>query len=293
MPSMCIKLCKFIPFFLLFLTACDYHNGDQTMTPTTIKIKVGESGTQFLQRNNLPTKGHIDKQPAGVNFYEQDWSTKSPGTVMVEHGIYSFQVPYALGVMGAEDVKQMVGFEQINIRAGITAADTIMHDEARQKFMTLLQQLLKLGWKPLISYQDPRLTGEQAYIYSEQENYYFGTPVNYIPTLEQWMRIDSGDWQFYADDIFLKINFQRDSKRMNPNEPGAYLFSFELISKEAKAKNQFEGDDREHWQDLWIDKIKSMKKERYAKEKGLIQRGFTIYTEYQEPKIHPADPVEP
>jgi len=290
---MCIKLCKFIPFFLLFLTACDYHNGDQTMTPTTIKIKVGESGTQFLQRNNLPTKGHIDKQPAGVNFYEQDWSTKSPGTVMVEHGIYSFQVPYALGVMGAEDVKQMVGFEQINIRAGITAADTIMHDEARQKFMTLLQQLLKLGWKPLISYQDPRLTGEQAYIYSEQENYYFGTPVNYIPTLEQWMRIDSGDWQFYADDIFLKINFQRDRKHMNPNEPGAYLFSFELISKEAKAKNQFESDDREHWQDLWVDKIKAMKKERYAKEKELIQRGFTIYTEYQEPKIHPADPVEP
>jgi len=264
------------------------------MNPMTIKIKVGEAGTLFLQRNNLPAKGHINKQPAGLNFYDQDWNTNAPGTVIVEHGAYSFQIPYALGVMGTEDVEHMsAGLAEFNISAGITAADTIMHDEARQKFMTLLQQLLKLGWKPLISYGNPRLTGEQAYIYSEQENYFLGTPVNYIPTLEQWMRIKSGDWQFYADDIFLKINFQRDRKHMSPNEPGAYLFSFELISKEAKAKNQFEGDDREHWQDLWVDKIKALKKERYAKEKELIQRGFTIYTEYQEPKIHPADPVEP
>jgi len=284
----------FILILLLLVAACEKHTEGDTMTPTTIKIKVGEAGALFLQRNNLPAKGHINKQPAGLNFYNQDWSTVTPGTVIVEHGAYSFQIPYALGVMGTEDVEHMsAGLAEFNINAGITAADTIMHDEARQKIMALLQQMLTLGWKPVISYEVPRLTGEQAYIYTEQENYFLDMPTNYTPTLEQWMRIDSGNWQLYADDIFLEIGFNRDSKRMNPNELGAYLLSFELISKEAKAKNQFEGDDREHWQDLWVDKIKSMKKERYAKEKELIQRGFTIYTEYQEPKIHPADPVEP
>src|SRR6187551_94527 len=294
MLSMFTNMRLFILILLLLVAACEKHTEGDTMTPTTIKIKVGEAGALFLQRNNLPTNGHITKQPAGLNFYRYDWNPSARGTVTIEHGAYSFQIPYALGVMGTEDVENLnAGLAEFNINSGMSASSLIMHDEARQKIMALLQQMLTLGWKPVISYEVPRLTGEQAYIYSEQENYFLGTPVNYIPTLEQWMRIDSGDWQFYADDIFLKINFQRDSKRMNPNEPGAYLFSFELISKEAKAKNQFEGDDREHWQDLWIDKIKSMKKERYAKEKGLIQRGFTIYTEYQEPKIHPADPVEP
>ena len=176
--------------------------------------------------------------------------------------------------------------------AGITASDTVLHEEARQTFMTLLRKLLSLGWKPVISYNYPRLTGEQAFKYYEEDNTY-GVPPNYTPTLDQWMRIDSDDWCLYADNVFLEINFQRDRARMNPNEPGAYLFSFELRSKEEFAKANFQGEDRDHWQDLWVDKIKSMKKERYEKEKELLRRGFTIYTDYEEPKIHPADPVEP
>ena len=117
-------------------------------------------------------------------------------------------------------------------------------------------------------------------------------PADYAPTLEQWMRIDSGRWYLYADDVFLEIKFRRGVESKDPTM-ASYLFSFGLHSKEEEAKAQFEGENRDHWQELWVDKIKSMKKERYAKEKELIQRGFTIYTEYQEPKIHPADPVEP
>src|SRR5690606_18215546 len=97
-------------------------------------------------------------------------------------------------------------------------------------------------------------------------------PPTYSPTLEQWMHLSSPSWNFYAEDVFLEINFQRDSKRMNTNEPGAYLFSFTVYSNVEEAKANFFGDDRDHWQDLWVDKIKAMKKERYAKEKELIQR---------------------
>lgn len=263
------------------------------MTPTTIKIKIGESGDQFLQRNNLPAKGHIDKQPAGLNFYEHDWSTKALGTVNFEHGEHSFQILHVLSVMGTEDIDFMEeGLSKFSVNAGITATDTVPHDEARREFSKLLQKLLALGWKPLISYEDPRLTEEQAYIYAEQENYYFGMPANYTPTLEQWMRIDSGRWNLYADDVFLEISFRRGVESKDPSMQ-AYLFSFKFTSKGHEAKAQFEGDDREQWQELWVDTIKSLKKERYAKEKELIQRGFTIYTEYQEPKIHPLDPVEP
>ncbi|RYY74917.1 MAG: hypothetical protein EOO52_11395 [Gammaproteobacteria bacterium] len=263
------------------------------MNPMTIKIKVGELGAQFLQRNNLPAKGHIDKQPAGLNFYEHDWSTKVPGVVKVEHGTHSFEIPFALGVVGTEDADKISdGIADFSIRAGISPADTIMHDEARKEFVTVLQNLIRSGWKPFIAYEDPRLSGEQAYRYYEEDNYY-AVPINYSPTLEQWMRISTARWYLYADGVFLEINFQRDSSKMNPNQPGAYLFSFNLQSKEEKAKAQFEGDDRDHWQDLWVDKIKSLKKQRYEKEQQLVKRGYTIFTDYEEPKIHSADPVEP
>ena len=107
------------------------------------------------------------------------------------------------------------------------------------------------------------------------------------------MALDFAYWRLYADDIFLKITFSRDSKRMKLTEPGAYLFSFNLLSKEQKAKANFSGEDRERWKDLWVDKIKVMKRERYAKEQALVKRGFTIATAYADPRIHPADPVEP
>ena len=263
------------------------------MNPSIIKIKIGEQGAQFLQRNNLPAKGHINKQPAGLNFYEHDWSSNARGIVNVEHGSYSFQVPYALGVMGTEDIEHLDdGLTQFNFHAGMSATSPILHDEARREFIKLLQKLLALGWKPFISYSHPRLLGKEAFSYFEENPYTFSPPVNYSPTLEQWMRIDYDDWSFYADDVFLNIKFRRGVESKDPTM-AAYLFSFELHSKEEEAKSQFEGRDRDRWQDLWVDKIKSLKQERYAKEKELIKRGYTIYTEYDEPKIHPLDPVEP
>ena len=293
MQNMYINMKKFILFFIFILTACNNHEGEQVVNQASIKIKVGDLGEQFLHRNNLPAKGHVNKQPAGINFYRYDWNTKSLGMVFVENGSHSFQIPFALGVMGAEDVSRVAdGITEIDVSAGIYATDTIMHDEARRKFIVLLQNLTKLGWKPVIAYEDPRLSGEQAYKYYVEDNYY-AFPLSYSPTFEQWMRISTARWYLHADGVFLEVNFQRDSSKMDPNQPGAYLFSFNLQSKEEKAKAHFEGDDRDHWQELWVDKIKSLKKQRYEKEKELVKNGYTIFTDYEEPKIHPADPVEP
>ena len=266
--------------FSVLLNACDRQPEESTMNPSIIKIKVGEQGAQFLQRNNLPAKGHIDKQPAGLNFYQYRWPVTNQGAVMIEHGIYSFQILHALSVMGNEDVDHSdAGLAKFRVGAGITAADTVLRDEARREFIKLLQKLLALGWKPFISYSHPRLLGKEAFSYFEENPYTFSPPVNYSPTLEQWMRIDYDDWSFYADDVFLNIKFRRGVESKDPTM-AAYLFSFELHSKEEEAKSQFEGRDRDRWQDLWVDKIKSMKQERYAKEKVLIKRGYTIYTKY-------------
>lgn len=280
-----------VVIFFLLIVSCDQIAGEIPMN--TIVVKIGESGENFLRRNKLTDRENVDKQPAGLNFYEHGWSTKTPGKVLVEHGQYSFEIPFALGVTGTEDTESLVnGITDFQVRAGITAADKVLHEEARQEFIKLLKKLNSLGWKPFVFYQSPRLSGENAFKFSQEDGSY-GLPLNYFPSLDEWMLIGVGRWYLYADDVFLKINFRRDRKLMDPAMPGAYLLTFDFQTAIEHAKSEFEGDDRDHWKELWVDKIKSLKKERYEKEAELTNRGFTIYTEYEEPKIHPADPVEP
>lgn len=261
------------------------------MNPATIKIKVGEQGLQFLQNNNL-SQEHVNKQPAGLNFYRYRWPATSPGAASIEHGPHSFKIPHALSVMGTEDVEHMdAGITTFTINAGITAAETVAHEEARQTFINMLQNLLKLGWKPLIFYNYPRLNGEEAFHYYEEDDTY-GIPPDYEPTMEEWMRIDFDNWYLWTGNQFLTIKFRRGVEGNDPKQ-SAYLFIFTIHNGEEEAKANFEGEDRERWQDLWIEKVKSLKKERYEKEALLEKRGFNIFREYEEPKIHPADPVEP
>lgn len=264
------------------------------MSADTVKIEIGQSGEQFLRTNNLPAKGSVDRQPAGLNFYRASWSTQSSGTVIVNQGPYSFEIPFALTVLGTEDAEAISeGLQSFDIGAGITAPDTIPHDEARRRFLDFIQNLAKIGWKPVHFYDDPRLVGEDAFKYYKEDDSY-GIPPDYRPTFEQWMQIKSGRWRLFADDAFLTMRFHRDRKRVDPNQPGAYLLAFSITSKEQYAKAHFEGEqDRANWMDLWEDKIKELKKQRYAKEAMLKKRGFTIDTDYEEPKIHPDDPVEP
>lgn len=264
------------------------------MPPTTVTVDIGQPGEQFLNSNGLPPKSTVDRQPAGLNFYRVRWSTAAPGTVVVNHGQHSFDIPFALTLLGTEDAEALhEGVRSFDITAGVTAADTIQHDEARRLFLNFIQTLTERGWKPAISYNYPRLKGEQAYQYFE-EDYTYTFPPDYRPSLDQWMNMTFVYWSLFADGVFLDITFRRDRKRMDPEQPGAYLLSFTLNSKEEEARSHFQGEkDRANWKDLWVDKIKELKKERYAKEEALRKRGFDIDTNYEEPKIHPDDPVEP
>src|SRR5690625_6538011 len=77
------------------------------------------------------------------------------------------------------------------------------------------------------------------------------------------MGMDFAYWRLHADGVFLNIHINRDRKRMAPHEPGAYLLAFSLVSKEGKARSHFQGEkDRANWKDLWVDKIKELKKDR-------------------------------
>jgi hypothetical protein len=196
-------------------------------------------------------------------------------------------------VQGAEDLDLInEGISSLYIGARLSPEDKISHDLARIKFMKIIYNLKALGWAPYIHPFLPRLKGEQAIIYSFEESFYPLLP-DFVPSLEQWMKIDSGCARFYAAGIFLEVKFERDRSLLNPNQLGAYSLAFNISSKEDYVRSNFEENDRGHWQNLWVDAVKKEKRQRYAKEAELIKRGFTIDTAYQEAKIHQDDPVEP
>src|SRR5690625_5518573 len=91
----------------LFLYACDASEGNNTMPPTTVTVDIGQPGELFLNSNDLPSKGTVDRQPAGLNFFRVRWSTAAPGTVVVNHGQHSFDIPFALTLLGTEDTEAL------------------------------------------------------------------------------------------------------------------------------------------------------------------------------------------
>lgn len=264
------------------------------MSTPPFTIQVGMSSADYNQRNRSYVK-KVDEQPAGLNFYEQNWGVQEQGTVNVEHGDQSITIPYVLSSTGTENIAHPErGIYSFSINSGISSDEFIDHDQARRLFVQMLQQLVSSGWQPYIEfYTDPRLSGQESFQYAIDDGIYAPDPL-YTPTLEEWMQLGSSHrWVFYANNVFLTLVLRRNQQFMEKDSKGVYLINYKILTAEAHAQNQFEEEDREQWKNLWVDSIKEQKMERYRKEVELIKQGYHINTQYSEPKIHPDDPVEP
>ena len=265
------------------------------MSNAPFYIQVGMSPAMYHQRNQHYSNKSIDKQPAGLNFYEQSWNVKQTGTVYLDHGKYSVTIPYVLSSVGTEDVDYSDrGIYDFSVNSGLNADEFISHDQARLLFFERLKKILELGWQFYIPLYEPRLLGQQSFLFAVEDSVY-GPDPRYLPSLDEWMQLGSGHrWVFFAEDVFLTVGFRRKSQFMDAGGEGVYLLNYTIVSKNAHARDSFTGDDREQWQDLWVEKSKKRLLKRYQKEAELIKkRGYHIFTDYQDAKIHPDDPVEP
>jgi len=287
----------FVSLFTLLTCSCDSGlapDNENTMT-TPFYIKAGISPAQYNQRNNLQQQTYVDRQPAGLNFYKKKWNVNAKGKVHVDNELFSFTINHVLGLTGTESRKHpQMGIKVFTVRSGITATEFINHDQARILFMQLLQRVLDVGWQSYVEFVSaPRLLGKESIIYAIKDEIYAPDP-RYIPSLDEWMALDtSHTWVFHANDVFLNISFRRNSQFLDKNGDGVYLLTFEVMTKEERAKLLMSSSEREQWKELWEQKIKKNKLNRYKKEVELIKQGYHINTDYIEPLIHPADPVEP
>jgi hypothetical protein len=108
------------------------------------------------------------------------------------------------------------------------------------------------------------------------------------------MALDTdSDWAFHIDDVFLTVNFRRRFDYKGNDDLGVYLITFTLVTSDEEARSYFDSNDREQWESLWVEEMKTSKINRYKKEVELIKRGYHINTDYVDPIIHADDPIEP
>lgn len=281
-----------ILFLVLLMVGCD---SSQTSTPasesrssimpTEVSIKLGEIGPDFSER--YPDLVQVQHQPAGLDFYKIDWE-RPRGTVRIDHGRYSLTIDDVLGVSSSQDLKEFKseGLNEFDVYSGVTEPDLISHDEARLKFFDLLQSIKQKGWKPVVYRDDPRLSGKARFDYMTAVSKYTGLDPNYLPSFDEWMRLESETtWPFYADHVYLDVTFTREPTLIDPNKPGSYLLGFKIMTETEYFRGFAASEDRARWKEVVPAELKRQAAEREKKEAALKATGIKIDESYQDPPV--------
>ncbi len=249
-----------------------------------VSVRIGEPGPDFAKRY----AGQIRKihQPAGVDFYKIDWSQESPGLVRIEHGKNSFAVEYVLGISSGQELGELFreGLYEFDISSGITQPDLISHDDARLKTYAVWRRILEAGWRQVIERSEPRLQGKARQDYMFATTNSNGLDATYLPTFEEWMRIQSRTpWSFYANGLYLEMSFTRERTLTDPAKPGSYLLTFNIKTEAEYFRGYAGPDNRLRWKEVVPQELVKVAALRANKEAELRSRGIAVDESYQDP----------
>lgn len=251
----------------------------------TIELRVGETGESFVRRN--PTIATIDRQPAGLNFYELQWSTHAMGKVIVKQRSLSLPIANVISVTGTENMDfQAEGISEIRINSALTNSETIAHDNARLMTFAFLQKIRENGWKFTIPRSMARIRGKDMNNYLLQTGKHTTLDPDYVPSLGEWMQYpDLTSWVFYADQVFLTVQVTREHTLTDPLKPGVYLLSTNLESEEQHFRGYVDGLDRPRWRQLLMDEVTQLAQSRATMESEFRSKGIAIDDTYVDPPL--------
>ena len=295
--------CLLLLIFFVFNVSNKEENsnmkGNKPFQP--LVFTVGENPTDFIQRmKNIHQPIGVDRQPAGLNFYTIKSQQGARQVARIEHGPYSFDIPPMMKYMGTEDADlPELGIKSLDftfVRKDDGQKNT--HEQAREFFIGYIKMLSDLGWQRFITPSKPRISGSQSYQYILEGNDYYVPDLTVEPSLETWKAMENTHiWTLYTDGLFMKIKYRREQdpsdKNKTPDESAYYIFSLEITTKDEFAKGYMKFEQRDTWKQHWVPIIKRLKTRRYKIEAELRDKGYTIDTSYQDPIIHPDDPIEP
>ncbi|WP_156369492.1 hypothetical protein [Duganella sp. Leaf126] len=245
-------------------------------------LKINEDPRAFLDVNGF---FKVENHPAGINFYTANWNASDHARARLENINHSFSIEHMLGVTATDEPNSPEeGIVKFSINAGISSADVISHEEARQRFVYILKNIRKVGWQRFLDEGDPRLSGRDMLDFILKDSPASSMDPDYEPTFEEWMKIPSRTtWSFYANHVYLSLDFSRDPTLTDPNKPGAYLITFTVNSENNHYKSYVDPKDRKDWKNQLSSKLAILPKMRKEAEAELRTKGVKIDEFYVDP----------
>jgi hypothetical protein len=270
---------------VIFFLCANFFGANAMSKEPTVEIQLGETGASFSKRNSTFLK--IDRQPAGLNFYQIKFRSGSKGRVIVKFDDRKFSIENVLNVTGTEDLDfREEGLLQFEINSGLTGSDLIAHDEARLRFFSILQNIERSGWKTTIPLSMARLRGREMTRFLLTSKRRTTLDPSYVPTLEEWMQMRSlTSWKFYTKHMYLTVSFTREHTLTDPSKPGAYLLSFELRNESEQFRRHVDGLDRNRWREVLPVTLRESATSRAKMEQELRSKGIAIDENYTDPPV--------
>jgi hypothetical protein len=274
---------------LLIVLICGILGNNAMSKELIVELRIGEKGDALLGRN--PSVAKVDRQPAGLEFYELRWPSDTKGHVLIKHGITPVSIENVLSVTGVADNElDDEGMFEIRINSTLTNTEKISHDEARLRTFSLLEKISHSGWKVVIPRSMARIRGKAMTNFLIRAKKQTTLDPEHIPSLSEWMQLESlTGWQFYFDRVFLRVQFTREHTLTDPLLPGTYLISITLKSEMEHFRGYVKPRDRHRWKDVLPLAVAEIAKKRGNMESEFRGNGIAIDESYVDPPL-PSQP---
>jgi hypothetical protein len=272
--------------FFFALCSCERRISKERISDgnNTITIRIGHPGIDL--KNQYPGAVKVERQPAGLTFYQVNWRATEKGKIKLDMSDSSFVFDDVLGMIGTEDNgEKNPGIYRLTIISKITDSNHISHEDARIKFLSILKKIKSSGWSTLIPFTAPRLRGKDMVNYLLESKNPTALDSSYDLSMSEWMNIDNlTSWEFNKGNIFLEVSFSRNSEEIGAQPFASYVVRYTVKSDVAYFKEFIDSNATEPWESLLIDELKNSAERRRSLEELLEKNGIKIDKEYMNSK---------
>jgi len=242
----------------------------------TIKIILDEDEKDYRKR--FMDGFSLDTHKTGLKYYKIRLKESNHIELIAGDSSVTFDYPLSVNI-AIDELKKVNDFD---FSLGLSPADTMTNEEARDVIYKILKQLTDAGWKRYISGDYVRISGAEV-IKHKKDSMLSGTPdldEKYVLSWEEWFSMPNYLWSFYYKDKgFLTVRLLREGVSRSFMQKDGFLLSIEVESVENSLRNNvrvLEGEKREEWKKLWLKELDRTKNFRLKNEEKAIKAGCHI-----------------
>lgn len=251
-------------------------------TPQNVTLHFGQQGVEDF---TTYTGGNVDVQPAGMSFFDLDWTPPNLGTVNIAHENHTLTLDNVFSVLGSQ---KSSGVNGIDMDTGLNKSEFVEPRQAYLAYKELLTQINQKGWQNYYYPFAPRISKQDNLRSIKRSNEV--TDPSYILSYEEWFDLFNSNpdqslyYNLYLDGIIVSITVDRTEVNEIGQEQYMLRFSFETAGY--LGVNLIENGTKLEGAALrqaYEDTIKLALNDRSKQELELQEQGYIIDENYETP----------